>query len=153
MRVTPKDWEAERSAQVKEEPAKRAGDTEQSTLASTHPGAHQKAVPIAVGFESCHTSTPWSERRWDFVTCGLRAQTQHLWWGSVEQVANALQHAKSVHWHPNPHVDPELKQLQNVLHKLNPRQIVGPRPSADLFVPVDRYCRSFSDWWKRTRIA
>ncbi len=37
MRVTPKDWEAERSAQVKEEPAKRAGDTEQNARPSKLP--------------------------------------------------------------------------------------------------------------------
>ena len=34
MSATPRDWEVGRSAQVKEEPAKRAGDTEQSALPS-----------------------------------------------------------------------------------------------------------------------
>ena len=34
---TPEAWEAERSAQVKEEPAKRAGDTEQNPLPPSHP--------------------------------------------------------------------------------------------------------------------
>ena len=121
--------------------------------ASTLPSAHPQDVRIAVGFEQCHTTTPWSERRWDFVTRGLQAHTEHLWWGSAEQIANALQHARSVHWQPNPHVDPALSHLQNLLHGLNPQQTVGPRPSPDLFEPVHRHCRSFSDWWKRTRIA
>ena len=146
------------SAPYKAEPAKRAGDTEQSTLASTLPDDLQdttnlKPIHIAVGFESCHTSTPWSDRRWDFVTQGLQAQTEHLWWGSAEKMASALQVAKSVQWQPNPHVDPALTRLRTLLHGLNPRQTVGPRPSPDLFEPVDRHCRSFTDWWKRTRIA
>ena len=147
-------WTPECSAQVKEEPAKRAGDTEQSTLASTLPSAYRvPSIQIAAGFEQCHATTPWSTRRWDFVTRGLQAHTGHLWWGSAEQMANALQHANSVHWQPNPHVDPALSRLQNLLHGLNPQLTVGPRPTQDLFEPVNRHCRSFSDWWKRTRIA
>ena len=130
----------------------------QNTLAPTRPGAqhdatHRKAIHIAAGFESCHANTPWSARRWDFVTRGLQAQTEHLWWGNAEEIAYALQHAKSVHWQPNPHVDSALTRLQNLLHELNPQQTVGPHPSPDLFEPVERHCRSFSDWWKRTRIA
>ena len=140
-------------------PALRAPPcTEQNTLASTLPDDLQdttnlKAIHIAVGFESCHNTTPWSQRRWDFVTRGLQAQTEHLWWGSAEQMASALQVAKSVQWQPNPHVDPALTRLQTLLQGLNPLQTVGPRPSPDLFEPVDRHCRSFTDWWKRTRIA
>jgi deoxyribodipyrimidine photo-lyase len=131
-----------------------AQNTQASTLlGSEYDAATPKAIRIAVGFESCHTATPWSARRWDFVTRGLQAQTQHLWWGNIEQVASALQHAKSVRWQPNPHVDPALQQLQNLLHKLSPGQTAGPRPTPELFEPVDRHCRSFSDWWKRTRIA
>ncbi len=37
MPTPPRDWEAERFAQVKEEPAKRAGDTEQNALTSRLP--------------------------------------------------------------------------------------------------------------------
>ncbi len=37
MTASPRDWEAGRSAQVKEEPAKRAGDTEQNALPSSLP--------------------------------------------------------------------------------------------------------------------
>ena len=111
------------------------------------------AVHIAVGLESCHTATPWSDRRWDFVTRGLQAHTAHLWWGNAEQMADALQRAKSVHWQPNPHVDPALSRLQDLLQARNPQQTVGPRPSSDLFEPVERHCRSFSDWWKRTCIS
>ncbi|OYU44483.1 MAG: deoxyribodipyrimidine photolyase [Burkholderiales bacterium PBB4] len=115
--------------------------------------ANLNMVRLAMGFEECHSTHPWSARRWDFVTRGLQAQTQDLWWGSAEQIAHALQHAKSVQWQANPHVDPALQQLQSLLYTLNPGQSVGPCPAPDLFAPVDRHCRSFSDWWKRTRIA
>ena len=129
-------------------------NTQTSTLLGTeHDAATLNTVRLAVGFEECHSTHSWSARRWDFVTRGLLAQTQDLWWGSVEQIAHALQYAKSVHWQPNPHVDPALTQLQNLLRELNPRQTVGPRPLPNLFEPVDRHCRSFSEWWKRTRIA
>ena len=123
------------------------------SLGAQYEAKGQKVIPIAVGFEQCHTTTPWSGRRWDFVTQGLQAHTEHLWWGSAEQIASALQHARSVHWQPNPHVDSALSRLQILLQGLNPQQSVGPRPSQDLFEPVNRHCRSFSDWWKRTRIA
>lgn len=109
------------------------------------------AIRIAVRFDTDHTA--WSERRWDFVTRGLQTQTGHLWWGSADQIAHSLQHARSVHWEPNPHIDPALAQLQLLLRGRNPLQTAGPRPPKDLFEPVDRHCRSFSDWWKRTRIA
>jgi len=31
--------------------------------------------------------------------------------------------------------------------------MAAPQSQAVLFVPVDRFCRSFSEWWKTTRIA
>ena len=123
------------------------------SLGAEHCVATSRAKHIAVGFESCHTATPWSERRWDFVTRGLQAQTSYLWWGSVGEMATALQHAESVHWQPNPHVDPALSHLRDVLQSLNPQQTLGSRAGRELFEPVDRHCRSFSDWWKRTCIT
>jgi deoxyribodipyrimidine photo-lyase len=134
-------WAPVCSAQVKEETAKRAGDTEQN------------ALHIAIGFDTSHASTPWTEQRWDFVTRGLQAHTQHLWWGSAAQIAAALQGAKSVQWHANPHADPALAQLREHLSQSAPKVSVSSHVTPCLFEPVQSHCRSFSDWWKRTRIA
>ena len=43
---TPEAWEAERSAQVKEEPAQRAGDTEQNVLPPKLPNDNARIVTI-----------------------------------------------------------------------------------------------------------
>ena len=110
---------------------------------------------IGVGIESCHSQTPWNQRRWDFVTLGLRAQTHPLftlWWGSVEHIAEALKSAKSVHWQSDPHIDPALARLQTLLHAIDPHCVTGPHSTLSLFEPVNTYCRSFSEWWKRTGI-
>ena len=111
------------------------------------------ALHIGIGIDMQHAGTPWSESRWDFVTRGLRTHTEHLWWGSTEQMASALRHANSVHWHPDPHMDPALRRLQDVLQLSTTQPVVRPSALPCLFEPVDTYCRSFSEWWKRTRIA
>jgi deoxyribodipyrimidine photo-lyase len=111
---------------------------------------------IAVGIDTCHTDTPWSQRRWDFVTQGLNAQADPLlplWWGSAESVACALQSARSVHWQPDPHVDSAFARLQAQLRQRNPHQVTGPQPAPCLFEPVTSYCRSFSVWWRQTHVA
>ena len=113
-------------------------------------------VHIGVGLEGCHRATPWSARRWDFVTRGLVSQTTStlpLWWGSAQQIAQALQHAASVRWQPDPHGDGALGQLQRRLKEVNPPCAVGPQASVCLFEPVERYCRSFSEWWKKTQLT
>jgi len=110
---------------------------------------------IGVGIENCHTEKPWSQRRWDFVTQGLRTQAHPLftlWWGSVEQIAEALQSAKSVHWQPDPHIDAARARLQTLLRTIDPQCVTGPHSTPSLFKPVNTYCRSFSEWWKRTGI-
>ena len=111
------------------------------------------ALHIGVGLDACHTATPWSAQRWDFVTQGLQAQTARLWWGSAGRIASAVQHAKSVQWQANPHADRALADLPALLKRAGTPQRVGPRESLCLFEPVDRRCRSFSEWWKQTRIA
>ena len=111
------------------------------------------ALHIGVGLDTCHTATPWSAQRWNFVTQGLQAQTRHLWWGSAEQIASALQPARSVQWQADPHADRALTVLQTLLLRADTPPRVGSRESPCLFEPVDRYCRSFSEWWKQTRIA
>lgn len=146
------------SAQVKEEPAKRAGDTEQNTLAPPRPAAFgvklpANALPIAVGTETHHASAPWSERRWDFVTRGLQEHTAQLWWGSAAQVAAALQKAKSVQWQADPHADAFFASLQSQLCAAAPQLHAHRHVQACLFEPVEVYCRSFSEWWKRTHLV
>ena len=110
---------------------------------------------IGVGIATCHTQNPWSPPRWDFVARGLRAQANPLlplYWGSVEQIAQALQSARSVHWQPDPHMDAALASLQTLLQTTHPQCATGPQPTADLFEPVSTYSRSFSEWWRQTRI-
>ena len=123
------------------------------SLASHDIAESENVLHIGVGLEACHAATPWSARRWDFVTRGLAAQTTPnlpLWWGSAEHIAHALQQAASVRWAPDPHADPALEQVQRRIEKANPQCELGPQTTPDLFGPVDRHCRSFSEWWKKT---
>ena len=115
--------------------------------------ADADAVVIGVGLAECHARTPWSARRWDFVTQGLRAQTLHVWWGSPREVAHALGSARRVTWQPDPHADAALGRMQAHLRAGPAAPMAAPQSQAVLFVPVDRFCRSFSEWWKTTRIA
>mgnify|MGYP001764986047 CR=1 FL=1 len=107
------------------------------------------AVRIAVGIAECHADMPWSERRWRFVGEGLKAQTAHRWWGPLQQIAEALREARSVSWQSDPHIDPLLRQLQHLLG--NP-QVRPAAPEPALFAPVQRYCKSFSQWWRLTSL-
>lgn len=111
------------------------------------------ALHVGVGFEADHTAMPWSARRWDFVTRGLKAQTQQLWWGSAQEIGQALRHAKTVHWQPDPHASPALTKLKTLLLMANPIQPVQVHEPRCLFEAVDLYCPSFSQWWRQTRIA
>ena len=110
------------------------------------------AVLVGVGFDACHAAMPWNERRWNFVTQGLQTQTKNLWWGSVEQMALALQTAKSVQWQPDPHINFAFTQLRS---RLNISKLIAPAPVSlpCLFEPVNVYCRSFSEWWRRTQLT
>ena len=125
-------------------------------LASEDTSGFDDVLHIGVGLEGCHSASPWSQRRWDFVTRGLVAQTTPalpLWWGSTEKIAQALQHAASVRWQPDPHVDEALGQMQTLLKEANPLCDVGPQAAVCLFEPVETYCRSFSEWWKKTQLT
>lgn len=123
------------------------------SLRSSPQGLGPDSVSIGVGFVECHAQNPWSERRWNFVSDGLRAQTPHVWWGSVQQIAEALRGARSVRWQPDPHIDPALDQLQVLLQAAQGRRVALPQPQPCLFEPVATYCQSFSQWWRQTRIA
>jgi len=110
------------------------------------------ALHIGVSFDACHADVAWSDQRWNFVTQGLQTQTQYLWWGDVKGIANALETAQSVQWQSDPHINSALEQLRAPLIFAG-RQCAEPYKQPDLFEPVDVYCRSFSEWWKRTQIS
>ncbi len=98
------------------------------------------ALVIAVGLAEAHAQTPWSTRRWHFVTHGLQAHAPHLWWGSHAQIAKALGTARSVTWQPDQHMPITLQAGREQ----------SPTP---LFEAVETYCPSFAQWWRRTRVA
>ena len=111
------------------------------------------SVSVGVGFAESHAHNPWSERRWRFVSNGLRVHTPHLWWGSVQQLASSLSGARSLRWHPDPHVNPVLDQLQGLLQAGPDRQVAQAQLQRCLFEPVTTYCSSFSQWWRQTRLV
>lgn len=111
------------------------------------------AVGIGVGLDACHARTPWSARRWDFVTRGLQARANRLWWGNSATLAEALQGARSVQWQADLHVDHGMAALQRQLHARNSAVRMAAHNPPVLFTPVERPCRSFSNWWTRTHLA
>jgi len=108
---------------------------------------------IGVAFAECHAQTPWSARRWRFVTEGLLSRTPQLWSGSVQQIAHALKGARSVGWQLDAHADSALERLQGLLQAGQAHQVVTSSPQPNLFEPVAQYCESFAKWWRHTKIA
>ena len=123
------------------------------SVGSVPAGADRQALCIGVGLAESHAQTPWSARRWRFVTEGLQARTAILWWGSAPQLAIALQGARSVGWQPDPHVAAGLDAMHTQLAQSPDQPRVTAQPEACLFEPVQAYCQSFSQWWRQTRIA
>lgn len=123
------------------------------SLRSSPQGPGPDSVSIGVGLVECHAHIPWSERRWNFVSGGLQAQTPHVWWGSVQQIAQGLRGARSVRWQPDPHINPALDQLQVLLQAAQGHQVALPQPQPCLFEPVAPYCQSFTQWWRKTSIV
>ena len=113
----------------------------------------QKQLVIAIGLPQSHAPTPWSALRWRFVTDGLRAQTLPLWWASVEEIAVALSTARSVQWQPDAHINAALQELHVLLQAQPNNPLVIPHAKPCLFEPVQPYCKSFSQWWRQTKIA
>ena len=98
------------------------------------------ALVIGVTTTQAHAQSPWSARRWRFVTQGLQTRTPHLWWGSAAAIADVLATARSVTWQPDPHI-------------ALPLQGARPQWEIPLFEDVASYCPSFAQWWRRTRIT
>ncbi|MBC7434851.1 MAG: deoxyribodipyrimidine photolyase [Bdellovibrionales bacterium] len=122
------------------------------SIAAMPKNADGPSVLIGAALAECHAETPWSERRWRFVTTGLQARTQHLWWGNAAQMAQALTGARSVRWQPDPHADAALEQVAAMLQVRPAAPSVLPQAEAPLFEPVERYCKSFSQWWRQTKL-
>jgi deoxyribodipyrimidine photo-lyase len=123
------------------------------SLGTAPPGAGEGTLCVGVGFPECHAQTPWSERRWNFVTEGLKVSSPVLWWGSAQQVADALRDARSVGWQSNPHAVAGLDTLQTLITEKSVHPLVATHLQPCLFEPVQAYCQSFSQWWRKTRIA
>ncbi len=122
-------------------------------LAGPPSQASADGLCIGLALTEFHAPNPWSARRWAFVTGGMRQYTAHLWAGSSTQIAQALQRARSIRWQSEPHADPALARLSDILHSSGPRPVVAPTPEpTSLFEPVADYCNSFSKWWRSTRI-
>ncbi len=114
--------------------------------------AGSEPLRLGVALAACHAATPWSARRWSFVADGLAELTSHLWWCSPETLAHALKGARSVRWQPDPHVDASLAGMQSLVNRC-PNSNAGPQATPCLFEPVHRYCKSFSQWWRATRLV
>jgi len=133
------------------------------SLGAVPQSAGADVLVLGVGLAECHVPMPWSAGRWNFVTEGLRCQTPHLWWGSVAEIAQALQGARSVGWQSEAHADAALERLQALLQTgplpaapsptTTPKPVVKAYAQPLLFEEVDAYCDSFSQWWRKTRIA
>lgn len=91
---------------------------------------------LGVLLSDFHEKWPWSERRWRFVTDRMMQLTTLIWQGNAQDLAQALQAARSVRSTFDQHLDPWLQQLATC------------EPAAALFLPVDRRCDSFSQWWR-----
>lgn len=101
-------------------------------------------VAVAVVVADWHARWPWSAARWGFVSHLQRALAPLRWWGTSDALMEALAAAHRVHAVDDPHL----------------RQALGPvsvpidwRPAPRLFAPVAASCDSFSQWWRRTRLA
>ena len=123
------------------------------SLGSAPQGVGSDVLLIGVTFAESHVQTPWSTRRWRFVSEGLLSRTPQLWMGSLPQMAHALQGARSVGWQPEAHADTELEKLQAMLQTGYAHQVVTANSQPSLFEPVEQYCESFAKWWRQTKIA
>ncbi len=123
------------------------------SLAADSSSLDTEVLRIAVGFSELHAPMPWSAQRWHFVTEGLWAHTPHLWWGSVDAIAQALKGARSVRWQSEAHADAALGTLrqQLVAGGVSPNFTV--QTEAPLFAPVAPYCESFAKWWRLSHLA
>ena len=92
-------------------------------------------VCVAVVFAAHTQAHPWNALRWHFVGERMAALTPHCWFGTTEDVCQALAVAQSV---------------QTVSHLCLPdlsAAQVACRPAPRLFRHIDKPMDSFSKWW------
>ena len=92
-------------------------------------------VCVAVVFSEHAKAHPWNALRWNFVGERMTALTPHRWFGSAQEVMQALSEARSV---------------QTVAHLCMPclaESKVQLRAAPRLFRQLDKPMDSFSKWW------
>ena len=92
-------------------------------------------VCIAVAFAEHTHAHPWNALRWNFVGARMAALTPHRWFGSADEVLQALAGAQSV---------------QTVAHLCLPNLSANNlqlRPAPRLFRDIEKPMDSFSKWW------
>jgi len=105
----------------------------------------QDAVCIAVAVAELHQAHPWSALRWNFVGQRMAQLASERWFADGEALGTALALARCVHMVADLHLGSVAAQVLALPHHIHPQPL--------LFEPVDRLCRSFSAWWKQTRIV
>jgi len=104
-----------------------------------------EAVCIAVLVADFHQHHPWSALRWNFVGERMAEMAVTRWFGDANTLRAALAQARCIHMTEDLH-------LGSFPHPLRALPYRSVRP-LKLFEPVDTLCRSFSSWWRQTRIA
>ena len=92
-------------------------------------------VCVAVVFAEHAQAHPWSALRWSFVGERMKMLTPHRWFGSADNVLNALAQARTV---------------QTVAHMCLPglsSENLQLRSAPRLFRHIDKPMDSFSKWW------
>jgi deoxyribodipyrimidine photo-lyase len=98
-------------------------------------------VVIGIAVADFHRAWPWSERRWRFVGSRMAELASQRWHADAPAIGAALQAARSVRSVDEPH-----------LARWLPRWASCEAAPA-LFLPVDRRCDSFSQWWARATLG
>jgi deoxyribodipyrimidine photo-lyase len=115
------------------------------SLSQRPPEVPKDAVCIAIAVAEFHQQNPWSALRWYFVGQRMADMASAHWFGKTEAICAALADARCVHVVEDLHLGTFEHHLLALAHRSHPKPL--------LFEPVGRLCRSFSGWWKQTRIA
>lgn len=107
------------------------------SLGALPPRLPAEALVLGIFVADFHRAWPWSARRWAFVGARMAELTAQRWHGDAAAIGHALQGARSVRCVEEPHLAPWLPRWARC----------EPQPA--LFMPVDRCCNSFSQWWSR----
>lgn len=92
-------------------------------------------VCVALVFEEFAREHPWNALRWNFVGQRMSSLTKHCWFGSHEEVLQALMQAQSV--------ETEAHLCLPDLSSASVQLRAAPR----LFRHIDKPMDSFSKWW------